>query len=80
MPHTLQLVMIKYPISGCQGRGFGHDLGHGLRGPVERMRLLIPFTNELVKLCMEVVFRFKINDAQAFALEDTEPLFHLIHP
>ena len=64
----------------CQGRGLGHDLGHGLRGPVERMRMLIPFVNELVELRTQVVFGFKIHDSQAFALEDTEPLFHLIHP
>ena len=42
--------------------------------------MLIPFLNELVKLGMEVVFGCKIDDAQAFPLEDTEPLFHLIHP
>jgi hypothetical protein len=62
------------------GRDLGHDLRHGFRGPVERMCVLIPFTNELVDLGLEMVFRFKISDTQAFALEDAEPLLHLIHP
>ena len=44
------------------------------------MRVLIPFTNELSNLGLEVVFRFEIGDAQAFALQDAEPLLHLIHP
>ena len=44
------------------------------------MCVLIPFTNERPDLGLEVVCRFKISDMQAFALEDAEPLFHLIHP
>jgi hypothetical protein len=44
------------------------------------MRLLIPFVDELPDLRMEVVFRVKIDDSQAFPLEDREPLFDLIHP
>jgi hypothetical protein len=42
--------------------------------------MLIPFTNELSNLGLEVLCRFKISDAQAFALEDAEPLLHLVHP
>jgi hypothetical protein len=76
----VQLVMIEYPILCGHSRDFGHDLRHGFRGPVEGMRVLIPFTNELCNLGLEVLFRFKISDAQAFALEDAEPLLHLIHP
>jgi hypothetical protein len=41
-------------MSGCQGRRFSHDLGHGLRGPVEGMRLLIPLPDELFKLRAQV--------------------------
>jgi hypothetical protein len=72
--------MITYPILGCQGRRLSHDLGHRLGGPVEWMRLLIPFPNELLKLHSQVFFGVKINDAQTFALQDAEPLFYLIHP
>jgi hypothetical protein len=79
--HSLvQLVVIEYPILGSHGRDLGHDLRHGFRGPVEGMCVLIPFTNERPDLGLEVVCRFKISDTQAFALEDAEPLFHLIHP
>jgi hypothetical protein len=60
--------------SSCQGRRIGHDLGHRLRGPVEGMRLLIPFTDELFKLRAQVVLRCKISNAQTFALQDAEPL------
>jgi hypothetical protein len=56
------------------------DLGHGFRGPAEGMRVLIPFTNELSDLGLEVLCRFKISDTQALTLEDAEPLLHLIHP
>ena len=59
---------------------FCHDLGHRFGGPVEWVRVLIPFTNELSNLGLEMLNRFKIRDAQAFALEDAEPLLHLIHP
>jgi hypothetical protein len=44
------------------------------------MCLLIPFSDKLVKLGSQVVFGFKINDSETFALQDAEPLFHLIHP
>jgi hypothetical protein len=43
-------------ISGCKCGGCGHDLRHGLRGPVEGMCLLIPFTDELFKLRTQMVF------------------------
>ena len=42
--------------------------------------MLIPFSNKLDQRCVKLIFGFKIYNAQAFALEDTEPLFHLIHP
>ena len=44
------------------------------------MRLLIPFTNEVLKLYAQVVCRDEIDDAQVLVLQDTELLFHLIHP
>ena len=72
--------MIEYPKLGGYGRDLGHDLGHRFRGPVEWMRVLIPLTNELSNLSLEVLFRCEIGDAQAFALQDAEPLLHLIHP
>jgi hypothetical protein len=72
--------MIEYPILGGHGRCLVHNLRHGFRGPVEGMRLLIPFTDELVKLRAQVVFRCEISNAQPLALQDAEPLFDLIHP
>ncbi len=44
------------------------------------MGMLIPFSNKLVQLGVKLIFRFKIYNAQAFALEDTALLFPLIHP
>jgi hypothetical protein len=44
------------------------------------MRLLIPLIDKLVDFGSQVVFGFKIHDSEAFALQDAEPLFHLIHP
>ncbi len=44
------------------------------------MCVLIPFTNKLFNLGLEVLFRCEISDSQAFALEDAEPLLHVIHP
>jgi hypothetical protein len=44
------------------------------------MGLLIPFTNALSNLRVKVFCRFNIRDAQAFALQDAEPLLHLMHP
>ena len=76
----VQLVIIEYPISGSQSRDFCHNLRDGLRRPVEWVRMLIPFTNELFNLGLEVLFRVKIRDAQAFALENAEPLLYLVHP
>jgi class 3 adenylate cyclase/DNA-binding winged helix-turn-helix (wHTH) protein len=76
----VQLVMIEYPILGRYSRSLRHDLRHRFRGPVKRVRLLIPFANKRAKLGLEVLLRFKVGDAQAFALEEAEPLFHLIHP
>ena len=42
--------------------------------------MLIPFANKLAQLGVEVLLRVKVGDAQALALEDAEPLLHLIHP
>ena len=44
------------------------------------MRLLIPLNDKLVDLGSQVIFGVKIHDSEAFALQDAEPLFHLIHP
>jgi hypothetical protein len=66
--------------AGGNGRDLGHDLRHGFGGPVERMRMLIPFTNERFDLGVELCFRVKIRDPQAVALEDAAPRLHLIHP
>jgi hypothetical protein len=44
------------------------------------MGRLIPFINELVQLGAEIICGCKICHAQTFALEDTAPLYHLIHP
>ena len=72
--------MIEYAILGGDGRDLGHDLRHGFCGPVERMRVLIPFTNELFDLGLERLLRVKLSDPQAFALEDAEPRLDLVHP
>ena len=40
----------------------------------------MPFFNKLVSLCVKRIFGFKIYEAQAFTLKDTEPRFHLLHP
>jgi hypothetical protein len=74
------LVVIEYPILGGHGRDLGHDLRHGFRRPVEGMLVLIPCTNERFDRRLEERCRFNISDTQAFALDDAEPLFHLIHP
>ncbi len=44
------------------------------------MRILVPFTHELLKCHTQVLFGFNIHNAQTFALENAEPLCHLIHP
>lgn len=44
------------------------------------MRVLIPFLDELIDLCTQVIFGCKVDDSQALPLEDAEPLFDLIHP
>ena len=72
--------MITYPILGRDGRCLRHDLRHRFRGPVKRVRLLIPFANTLAQLGLEVLLRFTVGDAQALALEEAQPLVHLLHP
>jgi hypothetical protein len=44
------------------------------------MCMVMPFFNELVQLGAKLIFGCKIHHASAFALEDTAPLCHLIHP
>ena len=40
----------------------------------------IPFANKRVQPRGEMLFVFEIGNAESLALEDTEPLFDLIHP
>jgi hypothetical protein len=42
--------------------------------------MLIPLLDELYDLCTPVIFGVKIDDAQALAWKDAEPLFALMHP
>ena len=42
--------------------------------------MVIPFFNELIELGAKRIFGCKIHHAYAFALEDTAPLCHVIHP
>ena len=42
--------------------------------------MLIPFGNKLRDFRLHVCFRSKVREAKALALEDTEPVFDLIHP
>jgi hypothetical protein len=44
------------------------------------MRVLIPFLNELIDLCTQVICGCKIGDSQALPWEDAESMFDLIHP
>jgi hypothetical protein len=44
------------------------------------MRLLIPFTDELVELLAQGVCRRQISHTCTLALQDADPLFDLIHP
>jgi hypothetical protein len=78
--YLVQLVTNNYSILGCQGRCCSHDVGYRLGGPVAWMGMLIPFLDELVELGAKMICRFKIYHTSAFALQDTEPLFDLIHP
>jgi hypothetical protein len=55
------------------GRDLGHNLRHGFRGPVEGMRLLIPFLNAWLKLYAQAVCRDEIDAAKAPVLQDTFP-------
>jgi hypothetical protein len=76
----VQLVTIKWPISGGQSGCLSHDLGNRPRGPVERMRLLIPFSNALFQLSSQVVFGCNVGDFQTVTWPYAEPLFHLLQP
>jgi hypothetical protein len=42
--------MIEYPILGYHGRGVGHGFRNRFGGQVERMGLLIPYTDEFSNL------------------------------
>jgi hypothetical protein len=44
------------------------------------MRLLIPFTNQLFNLGLQLVFRCKVGALQPFTMQNVEPWFDLIHP
>jgi hypothetical protein len=66
--------------SRCQGWSRGYDLGHRLRGPVEWVRVLIPFLDALFDLGTQVICGVNIHDTQALALKDAAPLFDLMHP
>jgi hypothetical protein len=59
----VQLVTIKCSISGSHSGRVSHDLGHGFHGPVERMCMLIPFSNELFNLGSQLIFRCKVDDS-----------------
>ena len=61
--NLVQLIRNNYSSLGRQGRSRGHDLGHRLCGPVKRTCLVIPFLNELVQLCMKLIFGCKIHNA-----------------
>jgi hypothetical protein len=54
--------------------------GHRFRRPIEQLGMLIPFSNKLQNFRLHVRFRWKVCYATPLALEDTEPLLHLIHP
>jgi hypothetical protein len=51
-----------------------------LRGPVEWVRVLIPFLDALFDLGTQVICGVNIHDTQALALKDAAPLFDLMHP
>ena len=72
--------MIAYPILGRYGRSLRPDLSHRFRRPVKRVRMLMPFAHTLAKLGLEGLLRFTVGEAQAVAVEEAEPLFHLLHP
>ena len=42
--------------------------------------MLMPFAHTLAKLGLEGLRRFTVGEAQAVAVEEAEPLFHLLHP
>jgi len=44
------------------------------------MRVLIVFRDKGHQLVAEISFGGKIRNPQSFALQNTEPLLHLIHP
>ena len=48
--------------------------------PVERVGLFIPLLHERMKPFGQVPLVREIRDRQTLALQDTEPLLHLIHP
>jgi hypothetical protein len=59
----VQLVTITCPISCGHSRCVCHDLGDRLRGPIERMRLLIPFHDELGNFGTQLFFGFEVGDS-----------------
>ncbi|MBU1211458.1 MAG: hypothetical protein KJ587_09325, partial [Alphaproteobacteria bacterium] len=59
---------------------FCEDLVEGRRGPVERMRDLVPFDNELVDLRRQVIQVCEVGSTKSLSSQDREPLLDLIHP
>src|SRR6266536_5428613 len=57
----------------------GHDFGGRLGGPIEGMRVLVPFENKGHQTLSQMIQIGKVADAEPFALENAEPLLHLIH-
>jgi hypothetical protein len=44
------------------------------------MSLLVPFGDELDDSVVHGLLGSKVSEAKTLSLQDTEPLFHLIHP
>ena len=53
------------------------NLVEGLRGPVEWMRDLVPFSDEREDLGLEIDQVGEVRCAEPLALENREPLLHL---
>ncbi len=62
------------------GITLGHHFGRRLGGPVERMRMGIPFSDEGHQaLCQTIEVR-EIADTQPLTLHNAKPLLDLVHP
>jgi hypothetical protein len=76
----VQHVMIKCPISCGHGRCVCHELGHRLRGPVERLGVVMPCLDARFKPCPQVVVGGPSGDSSTRPLAHAAPLFHVLHP